>query len=68
MKNVVKTVAGTGKQGSDRIGGNLWNLQEISSPWDICFGKNTNVLLIAMAGHHQIWALYLSEKDQCLFK
>lgn len=68
VKNVVKTVAGTGKQGSDRIGGNLWNLQEISSPWDICFGKNTNVLLIAMAGYHQIWALYLSEKDQCLFK
>lgn len=64
----VRTVAGTGKQGADVIGGKLWNEQEISSPWDVCFGKNTDVLLIAMAGHHQIWALYLTDETSHLFK
>lgn len=58
---------GTGKQGQDCKGGNLWTDQEISSPWDVCFGKNNNVLLIAMAGHHQIWGLYLADEDQYLF-
>jgi hypothetical protein len=44
--------------------------QEISSPWDVCtarlpdlHGKAevTPVLLIAMAGIHQIWALFLQD-------
>lgn len=64
----VKTVAGNGKQGVDRVGGNSWDEQEISSPWDVCFSKNTNVLFIAMAGHHQIWALYLSDDNLTCFK
>lgn len=64
----MKTVAGNGKQGDDRVGGKLWVEQEISSPWDVCFAKTSNVLFIAMAGHHQIWALYLSDDDQTLFR
>ncbi|XP_065212797.1 NHL repeat-containing protein 2 isoform X2 [Planococcus citri] len=65
---LVKTVAGNGTQGNDHVGGKLWDKQEISSPWDLCFSKNTNVLFIAMAGHHQIWALYLCDDDQTFFK
>ncbi|CAH0559630.1 unnamed protein product [Brassicogethes aeneus] len=68
----VETVAGNGCQGHDRRGGNLWSNQIISSPWDVCMytaGKETNndtpkdVLLIAMAGTHQIWALFLENTN-----
>lgn len=34
-ENSVSTVAGTGIQGNDRVGGKIGTEQEISSPWDI---------------------------------
>lgn len=61
---------GTGVQGSDRRGGNRGIHQSISSPWDLCIYKIPQpeeadnvkeVLLIAMAGTHQIWALFLAD-------
>lgn len=124
QNQTVKTVAGNGKQGIDFVGGKIGNLQEISSPWDLClvpadhvkehvtpgfglvnFGKKKGqspfpnvppppppppglsslsqsishipktsstegvaqnldekiVLLIAMSGIHQIWALFLKD-------
>ncbi|KAJ8970807.1 hypothetical protein NQ314_001020 [Rhamnusium bicolor] len=66
----------TGVQGNERLGGKLWNQQPISSPWDLCLYKTPdmdltfhpdgnppirNVLIIAMAGTHQIWALFLED-------
>lgn len=57
----VSTVVGTGVQGNDRIGGKVGIQQEISSPWDVCFINNNSILLIAMAGTHQIWALFLQD-------
>ncbi|CAH1987526.1 unnamed protein product [Acanthoscelides obtectus] len=66
-KNIVETVAGTGEQGHDYEGGKLWTKQEISSPWDVCIYRTPgnpplkDVLIIAMAGIHQIWALFLED-------
>ena len=37
-KGMVTTVAGDGKQGSDKEGGNTGTSQSISSPWDVLIG------------------------------
>lgn len=56
----VKTIAGTGEQGSDRQRGGKGRATSLNSPWDLHLeGKR---LYIAMAGHHQIWVLDL-DKD-----
>lgn len=81
----VKTVAGNGKKGRDKYGGQMWNSQVINTPWDVVYFKRKSInqnptqftsqqyipsaptpkpvrcLLIAMAGLHQIWALYLDK-------
>ncbi|VVC24073.1 Six-bladed beta-propeller, TolB-like,Thioredoxin-like fold,NHL repeat,Thioredoxin domain [Cinara cedri] len=84
----VKTVAGNGKKGRDKYGGQMWSSQILNTPWDVVYYKrkvyphNQNqyhtsqqyvpsapvqtpspvrCLLIAMAGLHQIWALYLDK-------
>ncbi|XP_062352290.1 NHL repeat-containing protein 2 isoform X2 [Cinclus cinclus] len=62
---VVTTVAGIGVQGVDKEGGAKGEEQPISSPWDVVLGSSISgtqeddVLWIAMAGIHQIWALML---------
>lgn len=68
--------SGTGIQGHDIVGGNLWKKQAISSPWDVCIYRTPDmdltfhpdgnppvrdVLIIAMAGSHQIWAIFLED-------
>lgn len=67
-KKIVETLAGTGLQGHDYIGGKKGKEQELSSPWDVAVyehkqdgNKNVQVLLIAIAGTHQIWALFLED-------
>lgn len=61
----VSTVAGVGIQGTDTQGGEEGEKQPLSSPWDVVLGSSgseaqrNNVLWIAMAGTHQIWALLL---------
>uniref|UniRef100_A0A4W4EMU5 NHL repeat-containing protein 2 n=1 Tax=Electrophorus electricus TaxID=8005 RepID=A0A4W4EMU5_ELEEL len=61
----VTTVAGVGVQGTDKEGGSMGPQQPISSPWDVALGTaggvEDNVLWIAMAGTHQIWALFLED-------
>uniref|UniRef100_A0A8D0GJT7 NHL repeat-containing protein 2 n=1 Tax=Sphenodon punctatus TaxID=8508 RepID=A0A8D0GJT7_SPHPU len=63
--DVVSTVAGVGVQGTDKEGGAKGEEQPISSPWDVVFGNSVSgsheddVLWIAMAGTHQVWALML---------
>lgn len=63
----VSTIAGTGSQGHDRCGGRNGTDQVLSSPWDVAIyhhdSKDTvvPVLLIAIAGTHQIWALFLED-------
>ncbi|XP_053548671.1 NHL repeat-containing protein 2 [Bombina bombina] len=61
----VSTAAGIGSQGTDKEGGTQGKNQPISSPWDVAFGapgvSEQNVLWAAMAGTHQIWALFLEE-------
>lgn len=67
FKKVVSTVAGTGSQGCDRSGGRNGTDQALSSPWDVAIyqheykGTVVPVLLIAIAGTHQIWALFLED-------
>lgn len=54
-EGTVTTVAGTGKQGPWMSGGGNAKETALSSPWDLAV-KN-NLVFIAMAGNHQIWAL-----------
>ncbi|XP_043841386.1 NHL repeat-containing protein 2 [Dromiciops gliroides] len=64
---MVSTVAGIGIQGTDKEGGAKGEEQPISSPWDVVFGTSVSevcrddILWIAMAGTHQIWALLLDD-------
>jgi hypothetical protein len=71
----VRTLVGRGVQGSGLVGGVQLTDWMISSPWDLCLVSSSvisgtspleesdrDVLLIAMAGIHQIWALFL---DKC---
>ncbi|XP_019738929.1 NHL repeat-containing protein 2 isoform X2 [Hippocampus comes] len=61
----VSTLAGLGVQGTDKDGGGVGDRQPISSPWDLVLGSaggaEDNVLWVAMAGTHQIWALFLAD-------
>ncbi|XP_068162332.1 NHL repeat-containing protein 2 [Antennarius striatus] len=61
----VSTLAGVGTQGTDKEGGAAGPQQPINSPWDVTLGSaggvDDNVLWIAMAGSHQIWALFLAD-------
>ncbi|KAF7666538.1 hypothetical protein LDENG_00102920 [Lucifuga dentata] len=65
LEGRVSTLAGVGVQGTDKEGGAMGPQQPISSPWDVCLGTaggaEENVLWIAMAGTHQIWALFLAD-------
>jgi len=56
--NTVKTVAGTGVQGTDRRRGGPGLDTGLNSPWDLLAVGKT--LYIAMAGHHQLWKMDLA--------
>jgi thiol-disulfide isomerase/thioredoxin len=57
---LVATVAGTGRQGVwGEEGGALWETP-ISSPWDVVVANR--LLLVAMAGLHQIWMIDLARQ------
>lgn len=80
----VTTVVGNGQQGCDRIGGKVGRDQIISSPWDVAVYRTRDldmsfhvdesqtplkdVVFIAMAGIHQIWALFLEDTIWWKFK
>jgi thiol-disulfide isomerase/thioredoxin/sugar lactone lactonase YvrE len=54
----VRTAAGTGGQGQDRdLGGPALSVS-LNSPWDLLL--HDRKLYVAMAGHHQVWALDLA--------
>ena len=60
----VETVAGTGAQGFDRVGGKQGKEQPISSPWDVCHVHGVDGgsgLLVAMAGIHQLWLFCITD-------
>ncbi len=57
----VKTVAGTGGQGRERDAEGDALKIGLNSPWDVLVHENR--LFIAMAGHHQIWAMDLAKKE-----
>ncbi|XP_055529701.1 NHL repeat-containing protein 2 isoform X1 [Wyeomyia smithii] len=81
---LVSTVVGNGKQGCDRIGGKSGHEQVISSPWDVAVYRTRDldmsfhsdeskvhlkdVVFVAMAGIHQIWALFLEDTIWWKFK
>lgn len=59
----VETVVGTGKQGNDFQGGKSKD-QPISSPWDVVVHRASDggqMVVIAMAGTHQIWSYFLDD-------
>jgi len=61
----VLTLIGTGRLGNDKIGGLKRSQQPIASPWDLCIVESPfdhkTILLISMAGQHQIWAYAFEE-------
>jgi DNA-binding beta-propeller fold protein YncE len=57
----VTTVAGTGEKGEDRRSTGPALKISLNSPWDLWLDGDR--LLIAMAGHHQIWALDLAKNE-----
>jgi sugar lactone lactonase YvrE/thiol-disulfide isomerase/thioredoxin len=73
----VQTIIGDRKQGTDFNGGHPPLQQSISSPWDLIVYKTKNldmsfheneeqvpmkvVLVIAMAGLHQVWAYFMEQ-------
>ncbi|CAF1220436.1 unnamed protein product [Adineta ricciae] len=63
----VLTLIGTGRLGNDKVGGLKRSQQPIAAPWDLCITESPfdhkTVLLISMAGQHQIWA-YAFEETQ----
>jgi thiol-disulfide isomerase/thioredoxin len=56
-RRTVTTIAGTGKQGRERDIGGPARQVGLNSPWDLLSIGET--VYIAMAGHHEIWALDL---------
>lgn len=50
----VSTLAGTGKQATNRSTGGALRQTALNSPWDLLIVNHT--LYVAMAGSHQIWA------------
>lgn len=64
----VQTIAGNGQLGNDEEGGALFTCQSLNTPWDLCLVNSAanpptdpDVLLIAMAGSHQIWLFALKD-------
>jgi thiol-disulfide isomerase/thioredoxin len=53
-KKTVKTFAGMGEQGQQRIGSAKLRQAGLNSPWDLLVIDD--VLYVAMAGPHQIWS------------
>jgi DNA-binding beta-propeller fold protein YncE len=60
QNRTVNTIAGNGQKGEDRRRGGDALQVGLNSPWDLCLHGST--LYIAMAGHHQIWALHLDKR------
>ncbi|XP_052873008.1 NHL repeat-containing protein 2 [Anopheles cruzii] len=83
-ERTVSTIVGNGVQGNDRTGGKGGREQPISSPWDVALYTTRDldmsfhvdeskaplkeVLLVAMAGIHQIWAVFLQDTIWWKFK
>jgi len=61
----VSTIAGTGKQGHDRMSRGDPLKIGLNSPWDLWLHGDD--LYIALAGHHQIWKLDLKENHLAPF-
>ena len=51
----VTTVAGNGEQSHRRTGSGPGQTTGLNSPWDVIQVPKTKMLMIAMAGPHQIW-------------
>lgn len=53
---MVKTLAGTGKRGFNRLLVNLIGPTELASPWDLELMADGKTLAVANAGTHQLWS------------
>lgn len=53
----VRTLAGTGRQGTAASAGGAARQTALNSPWDVAI--RDNLLFVAMAGTHQVWVIEL---------
>lgn len=59
----VSTIAGTGVKGYNRFISHARALKtELASPWDLAFYPDSDHLVIAMAGTHQLWTYDIKGK------
>jgi thiol-disulfide isomerase/thioredoxin len=58
----VETVAGTGRQSHNFKAHGSGKTTSLTSPWDVVHIPGSRMLLIAMAGQHQIWRYDLDSK------
>lgn len=59
-ERTVTTLAGTGAQANSRSGAGPALETPLASPWDVELGDN-DMLFIALAGPHQLWAMSLTD-------
>ncbi|XP_050528956.1 NHL repeat-containing protein 2 [Daktulosphaira vitifoliae] len=46
------------------FGGAMWTQQCLNTPWDVLYVDRLRAIIIAMAGTHQLWALFLDKTTQ----
>jgi thiol-disulfide isomerase/thioredoxin len=60
---IVTTLAGNGKQGSERqVANSPARVTSLASPWDLAFYPDEQHIVIAMAGTHQLWSYDIGKK------
>jgi len=58
----VETLAGVGKQAAWGEAGGAARETPLNSPWDVALDKEARLLLVGMAGSHQIWMIDLARQ------
>lgn len=63
----VVTLSGDGTKGRDYVGGKKGGNQQLNSPWDVNLLESGTILLVAMAGIHQIWTYNFADQVAVAF-
>ncbi|XP_050434069.1 NHL repeat-containing protein 2-like [Adelges cooleyi] len=62
--DVKNSAASNPNSGLCPFGGAMWTIQRLNTPWDVLYVERLRAVIIAMAGSHQLWALFLDKTTQ----